>query len=84
MAAALTSINPATGALIAEYEIHDEKKINKAVKQAQSAFEDWKQLTLKERGAVLKKIAAQLRKDKEKLAKLATFKFCLALASRVA
>lgn len=72
MAAALTSINPATGALIAEYEIHDEKKINKAVKQAQSAFEGWKQLTLKERGAVLKKIAAQLRKDKEKLAKLAT------------
>ncbi|MBS1774096.1 MAG: NAD-dependent succinate-semialdehyde dehydrogenase [Bacteroidetes bacterium] len=72
MADRLTSVNPATGKVLAEYEIYDEKKVSDAVKQAQKAFELWKQLTLKQRGAVMKKIAAQLRKDKEGLAKLAT------------
>jgi succinate-semialdehyde dehydrogenase/glutarate-semialdehyde dehydrogenase len=68
----LISVNPATGKVLAEYEIYDEKKVSNAVKQAQKAFDSWKEYTQKERGVVMRKIATQLRKDKEKLAKLAT------------
>lgn len=68
----LTSVNPATGKVLAEYEIYDEKKVANAVKQSQKAFEQWRELTLKQRGVVMKKIALQLRKDKQKLAELAT------------
>lgn len=68
----LVSINPATGKVLGEYEVYDEKMVNNAVKQSQKAFEQWRQLSLKERGTIMKKIAAQIRKDKEKLARLAS------------
>ncbi|MBN9482205.1 MAG: succinate-semialdehyde dehydrogenase [Bacteroidetes bacterium 43-93] len=72
MSEVLTSIDPATGLVLGTYEIYDEKKVANALKQAQNAFFSWKELSFKERGAVMKNIAAQLRKDKQKLALLAT------------
>ncbi|WP_276133851.1 NAD-dependent succinate-semialdehyde dehydrogenase [Polluticoccus soli] len=67
-----TSVNPATGAVFGQYPASDPSKVEKAVKQAHKGFEEWSQFTLKERGAVLKQIAAELRKQKQKLAELAT------------
>jgi succinate-semialdehyde dehydrogenase/glutarate-semialdehyde dehydrogenase len=72
MANVIESVNPATGSLLATYEIHDETKVKKALQQAHKTYNEWRLFTLKERGAVLKKIAAQLRKEKQKLAELAT------------
>lgn len=72
MSEVLTSIDPATGLVLGTYDIYDEKKVANALKQAQNAFESWKELSFKERGGVMKNIAAQLRKDKQKLALLAT------------
>ncbi len=68
----LISTNPATGAQIGTYNIDGEDKVAKAIDTAQKTFEKWRQLSLKERGAVLKDIAKELRKQKQKLAELAT------------
>ena len=72
MAEMLASVNPATGEVLASYPITDTNKVEKAIKQSKKAFEDWKRLSFKERGAVMKNIAAQLRKQKRQLAELAT------------
>ena len=72
MAQTFSSVNPATGKEIATYVADDSAKVEKALKQAQKAFEGWRQLSHKERGKTLKAIAARLRKDQQKLAELAT------------
>lgn len=68
----LVSINPATGKVLGDYQIYDEKKVSNKLTQAQQAFGEWGGLSLRERAAFMKRIAAQIRKDKDKLAKLAT------------
>lgn len=72
MANVLSSIDPATGKLLATYEVYDEKKLDKALTLAQKTSAEWKNYNLKERGTVLKLIANELRKQKQKLAELAT------------
>lgn len=72
MAHTFSTVNPATGKEIGTYKADDKAKVEKALKQAHKAYESWRELSHKERGKVFKAIAAQLRKDKEKLAKLAT------------
>jgi succinate-semialdehyde dehydrogenase/glutarate-semialdehyde dehydrogenase len=68
----LRSINPATGQEIAAYDIYDEKKVGQALEQAQRTFEGWRILPFSKRAGVLNKIAKELRKEKERLATLAT------------
>lgn len=68
----VSSINPTTGEEIGSYTIHDDKQVEKALVQAHKAYGEWRKLSLKERGIVLKNIAQELRKQKEKLALLAT------------
>lgn len=68
----MTSVNPATGKLIASYKTDNPQKIERSLKAAVKAYEDWRTQSFRQRGAVLKKIAAQIRKDKQKLAELAT------------
>lgn len=68
----LTSVDPATGKIIATYKIDDEKKIERSLRSADKAFKQWSGQTFKQRAAVLKKIAVELKKDKHKLAELAT------------
>lgn len=72
MSAVLTSINPATGSVLATYDISNEDKVKNALRQAQKTYGEWRLFSFKERGAVLKKIAAELRKQKQQLAELAT------------
>ena len=66
------SINPATGAQLATYPASTPLQTEKALQAAQKAFSGWKKLSFKERAAAMKAIAAQLRKEKQKLAELAT------------
>ncbi len=68
----LISINPATGKEIASYLIHDEHYVEKALKQSVKTFEDWRRLPFSKRAVVLKNIAKELRKEKDKLVKLAS------------
>lgn len=72
MASSFISVNPATGAEIAHYPATDPRKKEKALKDAQKAFQAWKQQPFKERAKVLKAIARQIRKQKKELAGLAT------------
>ncbi len=71
MADQLISIDPATGEEIARYNIHDEKKTEQALKQAVKTFDEWRKLPFAKRAVVLRKIAAEIRKNKHKLVKLA-------------
>lgn len=68
----VTSINPATGAEIASYEIHDYPKVEKALGLAQKCFDDWRRQSFGKRAVMLKNVAKELRKEKEALARLAT------------
>jgi succinate-semialdehyde dehydrogenase / glutarate-semialdehyde dehydrogenase len=72
MAHSFSSINPATGKVLGTYTPYSKEQVEKAIKQAQKTGIEWKGMNMKERGAVLKKIAAELRKQKQKLAELAT------------
>lgn len=66
------SINPTTNKLLKEYSVTSTAQAEKAAEKAHQAYEKWRRQSFKERAVVLKKIAQQLRKDKNKLATLAT------------
>lgn len=68
----LNSVNPANGQVLATYPISTTSQVDKAIKQATKAFESWRNSSLRERGQVLRSIAAELRRRKEELATLAT------------
>ena len=72
MAQLLTTYNPATGKEITSYPVHDATKIEAALQTAAQTQQEWRATTLSTRVAVLKNIAATLRKEKESLARLAT------------
>jgi len=65
------SVNPATGKEIATYEIYDEKKVELAINQSRKTFEEWRQLPFSKRAVVLKNIAKEIRREKDRLVKLA-------------
>lgn len=67
----IVSIDPATGKEIAAYAIYDEKKVEGILKQSKKTFEEWRRSPFSKRAVVLKNIAKELRKDKERLATLA-------------
>ncbi|MBA3829301.1 MAG: NAD-dependent succinate-semialdehyde dehydrogenase [Taibaiella sp.] len=68
----INSLDPATGQEIASYEPFDDKKTERAINKAVKAYNEWRKLSFKERGTLLKSIAKELRAQKEKLALLAT------------
>jgi len=65
------TINPATEEVLADYEIMTKEQINNAVKKARVAFQEWKKDSHK-RAGFLYAFANELRKNKEKLAQVAT------------
>jgi succinate-semialdehyde dehydrogenase/glutarate-semialdehyde dehydrogenase/succinyl-CoA reductase len=67
----IKTINPATEQVLNEYEIMTKEQINDKVKKAQIIFQGWKKDASK-RTDLLHDFATQLRKDKEKLARIAT------------
>lgn len=72
MSNTITSINPATGKVIATYKTDNAKKIDRSLKTAAKAYEEWRLTTHKQRSIVLKRIAAEIRKQQKQLAELAT------------
>ncbi|MCB9045771.1 MAG: NAD-dependent succinate-semialdehyde dehydrogenase [Chitinophagales bacterium] len=80
----ITSVNPATGAVIAEYKIDNEQKIERSLKAAHKAYEGWRATTFRERSALLKRIAAVIKKNKKMLAELATAEMGKPIAQSIA
>jgi acyl-CoA reductase-like NAD-dependent aldehyde dehydrogenase len=69
---AVRTVNPATGAPLAEYRPHDHAAVDRALDAARSAFSDWRATDLGRRSALFERIAAHLRAQKSELAALVT------------
>jgi len=67
----VTTINPVTEEVIAEYDVVSTEKIAEAVKKSRIAFSDWKK-DIKKRTVFVHSVADELRKNKADLARVAT------------
>jgi betaine-aldehyde dehydrogenase len=70
--ATLTTINPATGVVLARLSVDGPREIEAAVARAQSAQPRWAALTGAERGRLLRGVAERLRARNAELAELET------------
>ncbi len=69
----LESYSPADGKLIGKVKSCDSKTFEKVVKEAQSAFEEWRMVPAPQRGEIVRQIGVALRKYKEPLGKLVSY-----------
>jgi len=67
-----STINPATGEKLAEYEMATADAVKRAVDDAREAFQNWRKLRPSERGRYLAKTAAVLKERKDDFAKTMT------------
>ena len=65
------TVNPTTEEVLAEYEIMSKEEVNDTVKKAKKTFEDWKK-DFHKRIEFVHRLADQLRKDRNELARIAT------------
>jgi succinate-semialdehyde dehydrogenase/glutarate-semialdehyde dehydrogenase/succinyl-CoA reductase len=66
----IVTINPTTEEVIAEHDIMSKEQVNERVKRAREAFNTWR-LDTHRRASVLYEVASILRKEKDKLARIA-------------
>src|SRR6185503_11853772 len=66
----MKSINPTTGKLIKLYRETSLKDIERGLKKAHEAFEDWQNLSFERRAKGIRNAARILRKNKDKYARL--------------
>lgn len=64
--------NPATNEAFAKISVIGRKEVAQAIDDAQAAFKGWRELTGKRRGEYLEKIADELEKRSEKIARIIT------------
>jgi len=65
------TVNPTTEEVLAEYDIMSKEEVNDTVKKAKKTFEDWKK-DFHKRIEFVHRLADQLRKDRNELARIAT------------
>jgi acyl-CoA reductase-like NAD-dependent aldehyde dehydrogenase len=68
----IVTINPATGATIAEYELHDDKAVDHALERAVTAQRAWRWTAQSERRDLLRRLAEGFRRERDALAALVT------------
>ncbi|KRG32062.1 MULTISPECIES: NAD-dependent succinate-semialdehyde dehydrogenase [unclassified Psychrobacter] len=68
----ITTINPATGEAIKEYDYMSNDEVNKIVESSHQAFTEWRKTSHKARAKVINSIGETLLKYKEELSKLMT------------
>ncbi|HEX2980586.1 MAG TPA: aldehyde dehydrogenase family protein, partial [Anaerolineaceae bacterium] len=68
----ITSINPATGETIREYETFSDQQIQDAVTKAHAAWLQWRKTAFTQRAELMRKAAQGLRRQKDELARLMT------------
>lgn len=64
------AINPATSALIREYDAHSDDEVRHFVEAAAQRYQSWRRRAFSERAEMMHKAAEILRRDKDKLAVL--------------
>ena len=68
----ITTVNPATGEDIKEYNYMTTDEVNNIVEASHAAFLEWRQISHEERAKVINSIGETLMKYKEELSKLMT------------
>ncbi len=68
----LETINPTTGKVIKKYALMTDKQADEAVEKCHKAFLDWRMVSHKERGKIIKAIGKELKENAEELSKLMT------------
>ena len=68
----ITTVNPATGENIKNYDYMSNDEVNKIVDASHNAFLEWRAVSHEERGRVIKSIGDKLMEYKEELSKLMT------------
>jgi len=71
-ASVLSVVNPATTETFAEVSMLDRPRVAEAVRDAHVAFENWRRLTGKARGAYLRAIADEMERRTDKIARTIT------------
>lgn len=66
------TVNPATNEILAEYDTISKEETLDIAKQSHEAFKDWKNLSIKERTAYIKKLGQVLRENKQEYAEMMT------------
>jgi succinate-semialdehyde dehydrogenase/glutarate-semialdehyde dehydrogenase len=67
---ALRSVNPADGRLVHEYPEADKEAVARILREAHSAFLEWRRASFPERAAPLRRAGALLRERRDELARL--------------
>ena len=68
----IETINPATGKVIATYDIMGNDEIHKKVENAHVAQKNWKSLDISERSTYIRALGRVMRKNKDEYARLIT------------
>ena len=68
----IQTINPATGKVIASYDITDTEQISKIINAARASFEKWKKKDISERRDYIRSLAKIMKKNKDQYAKIIT------------
>jgi succinate-semialdehyde dehydrogenase/glutarate-semialdehyde dehydrogenase len=69
---ALTSINPATGDTVAEFDEHSADEVERRLSASVAAFRDWSARSVSERATVLSRMAGLLEAERDAMAGLMT------------
>jgi len=72
MASVMLSINPSTGKVFQEHQIHSNEQVHQIINNAEIQFGQWKNIDIVEKAELFFKLANLLRIRKEELAKMAT------------
>ncbi|WP_406655927.1 NAD-dependent succinate-semialdehyde dehydrogenase [Methanolobus sp. ZRKC2] len=68
----ISSVNPATGKMIGEVEMHSDEQVSRTLKRSADTFREWKSTDVSERNELLHKFADLLRENKQQYGKLIT------------
>jgi succinate-semialdehyde dehydrogenase/glutarate-semialdehyde dehydrogenase len=68
----LQSINPASGEVIATYEVHDESQVEERIARADRTFREWRQTGFDQRRRLMERAAGILAERRNELALLMT------------
>jgi succinate-semialdehyde dehydrogenase/glutarate-semialdehyde dehydrogenase len=66
----MNSINPHNGQTVQSYPAHDPLALEEILSSAQRSFESWRNVSIAERGGLLKNLGQQLRRNRIELAQL--------------
>ncbi|MBP9927076.1 MAG: aldehyde dehydrogenase family protein [Cyclobacteriaceae bacterium] len=72
-AGSIESVSPVDGKVIGKIQVTDDTAFDKVVKQAHSAFLEWRMVPAPKRGEVVRQVGLALRKYKEPLGKLVSY-----------